>query len=323
MGDISQQPRHLSTLLSALRSRPPSRQLLTEHTVGFLERKVSGNLDAIALHFESSIMTATRRSRFVELARHSALELILTSTLLFGVTTIVRFVVGPSAISRAFQQIHVELLIVGAGVGILLTGLITSPLGKISGGHMNPAVSFAMWRFGVFPAAGILPYVAAQLLGSVCGVMAARAIWGRVVEQPPVLYAVILPAPRWSAAPVFFAEAVGMAVIVFAVGYFLSVQRLAPFVPWLVGILIGLGIAMLGTETGGSLNPARQFGPAIVSGHTDKLWVFLLAPLAGAEVAARLLKTFQRRSQVLTHRLCGTEVSEEPLDDRRMASAKI
>jgi glycerol uptake facilitator-like aquaporin len=268
-------------------------------------------------------MTATRPSRFVELMWHSVLELILTSILLFGVTTIVRFVVGPSPISRAFPQIHVELLIVGAGVAVLLTGLIKSPLGKISGAHTNPAISLAMWRFGVFPAVGILPYVAAQLLGSVFGVVAARAIWGRVVEQPQVLYAVIQPAPRWSAAPLFFAEAIGMAAIVFAVGYFLSVPRLAPFVPWLVGILVGLGIAMLGTQTGGGLNPARQFGPAVVSGHTDKLWVFLLAPMVGAEIAARLLKTFQHRGHVLTHRLCGTQVSGAPLDDRQMASARI
>src|SRR6266481_2193069 len=134
-------------------------------------------------------MTATGPSRFVELARHSALELILTSILLFGVTTIVRFVVGPSPISRAFPQIHVELLIVGTGVGLLLTGLIKSPLGKISGGHMNPAISLAMWRFGVFPGAGVVPYVTAQLVGSVLGVLAARAAWGTIVERPPVLNA--------------------------------------------------------------------------------------------------------------------------------------
>jgi glycerol uptake facilitator protein/aquaporin Z len=266
-------------------------------------------------------MTATEPSRFSELTRHSAIELILTSILLFGVTTIVRFVVSPSPISRAFPQIHVELLIVGAAVCVLLTGLIKSPLGKISGGHANPAISLAMWRFGVFPAAGILPYIAAQLLGSVFGAVAAGAIWGRVVEQPPVWYAVIQPAPGWSAAPLFLAEGFGMGVIVFTVGYFLSVPRLAPFVPWLVGILVGLGIAMLGTQTGGSLNPARQFGPAVVSGHTDKLWVFLLAPMVGAEIAARLLRTFRHRGTVLTHRLCGTQVSGALLDDRRMASA--
>src|SRR5207245_5929099 len=97
-------------------------------------------------------MTGAGQSRFVELTWYSALELILTSILLFGVTTIVRFVVGPSPISRAFPQIHAELLIVGAAVGLLLSALIKSPLGKISGGHMNPAISLAMWRFGVFPA---------------------------------------------------------------------------------------------------------------------------------------------------------------------------
>src|SRR6266446_9381849 len=268
-------------------------------------------------------MSTTSQLQLGGLIRNSMLELILTSALLFGVTTFVRFVVGPSPISRALPQIHVQLFLVGALVAVLLSGLIVSRPGKISGGHMNPAISLAMWRFGVFPAVGILPYVAAQLVGSVFGVVAARAIWGRVVEQPPVLYAVIQPAPRWSAAPLFFAEAVGMAVIVFTVGYFLSSPRLAPLVPWLVGILIGLGIAVLGTQTGGSLNPARQFGPAVVSGHTDKLWVFLLAPMVGAEIAARLLKTLQRRRQVLTHRLCGTEVSGEPLGERRMASARI
>src|SRR6202158_6094948 len=103
-------------------------------------------------------MNATRPSRSIELAWHSAIELILPSILLVGVTTIVRFVVGPSAISRAFPQIHVQLLIVGLGVGVLLTGLIKSPLGKFSGGHTNPAISIAMWRFGVYPAAGIIPY---------------------------------------------------------------------------------------------------------------------------------------------------------------------
>jgi glycerol uptake facilitator-like aquaporin len=262
-------------------------------------------------------MSTKPYSQIGPLAWHSVLELILTCLLLFGVTTSVRFVVGPSRISRALPQIHIELLIVGAAVAVLLAGLIKSPAGRITGGHMNPAISLAMWGFGVFPAAGIIPYIAAQLLGSVLGVLAARAIWGGVVQQPPVLYAVIQAAPVWSAAPLFVAETVGMGVIVFAVGYFLSNPRLAPFVPWLVGILIGLGIALLGTQTGGSLNPARQFGPAVVSGHTDNLWVFLIAPMVGALLAAWSLKAFQTRRDVLTHRLCGTHADGRPLEDQR------
>jgi glycerol uptake facilitator protein/aquaporin Z len=261
-------------------------------------------------------MDKTRKSQISPLIRHSMLELILTSVLLFGVTTIIRFVIGSSPISRAVPQIHVELVIIAAVVGLLVSGLIISWPGKISGGHMNPAISLAMWRFGVFPAAGVVPYISAQLVGSVLGVLAARAVWGGIVEQPPVLYAVIQPAPFWSAAPLFAAEIIGMGIIVFAVGSFLSVARLAPFVPWLVGTLIGLGIVVLGTQTGASLNPARQFGPAVVSGHTTKLWVFLTAPMVGAELAARMRQALQKRRRVLTHRLCGTQQDGRPLDTR-------
>ena len=198
-----------------------------------------------------------------QLARNTAYELILTFILLFGVTTIVRWVIGPSLISRSIPQIHAELVLVGAGVALLLAGLILSPMGRASGGHMNPAISLAMWRFGVFPGAGVVPYSIAQLLGSVLGVLAARVVWGQVVAEPPVVYAVLQPGPLWSIAELFTAETLSMAVIVLIVGMCLAEDRLAPFVPWVVGILIGMAIAVLGTSTGGSVNPARQFGPAV------------------------------------------------------------
>src|SRR5580700_6074889 len=250
------------------------------------------------------------------LARDSVLELILTFCLLFGVVSVVRWVIGPSPISRTIPGIHAELWIVGATVGLLLAGLILSPPGRASGGHANPAISLAMWRFGVFPAAGVIPYAIAQLLGSTVGVVAARAVWGQVVADPPVVYAVIQSAPFWSTAPLFAAEATGVGLIVFIVGYCLSVPRLAPRVPWVVGLLIGLGIALLGASTGGSLNAARQFGPAVVSGHTDELWVFLAAPMVGAGIAACLLQAFQRHRQLLTHRLGGTHPVGRRLDER-------
>jgi glycerol uptake facilitator-like aquaporin len=246
------------------------------------------------------------RVSFGRLARDSVFELILTSVLLFGVVSIVRWVIGPSPISRTISGIHAELWIVGTAVAFLLTGLILSPPGRVSGGHMNPAISLAMWRFGVFPGAGVIPYTFAQLLGSVLGVVAGRWVWGNVVAEPPVVHAALQPGPGWSTWELFATEVFGMAVIVFLVGLCLALQRLTPFVPWIVGALVGIGIAVLGTATGGSLNPARQFGPAIVSGQTQFLWVYLVAPLVGAGVAAWLRSQFQNRRKVLTHRLCGT-----------------
>ena len=240
------------------------------------------------------------------LARDSAFELILTSVLLFGVVSIVRWVIGPSPISRAIPGIHAELCIVGAAVALLLTGLILSPPGRISGAHTNPAISLAMWRFGVFPGVGVAPYALAQLLGSALGVVAARQVWGTVLTEPQIMYAALQPGPGWSTLELFIVEALGMAVIVFLVGICLAVQRMTPFVPWIIGALVGTGIAALGTATGGSLNPARQFGPAVISGQTRFLWVYLVAPLLGAAFAAWLRQIIQSRREVLTHRLCGT-----------------
>lgn len=246
------------------------------------------------------------------IAGHSALECLLTFVLLFGVTTIVRWVIGPSALSRTIPQVHVQLLIVGGCVGLLLAGLILSRPGKISGGHINPAISLAMWRFGVFPGVAVAPYAAAQLAGSVLGVLAARAAWGPVTGHPPVADAVLQPGHSWLAGELFAAEAIGMGVIIYLVGYFLQSPARARLVPWLVGLLIGAAIALLGTNTGGCMNPARQFGPAVVSGQLSYLWVYLIAPMVGAPVAAAVLNRVCRH-RVLTARLCGTNLDGSPL----------
>ncbi|WP_335941323.1 MIP/aquaporin family protein [Streptomyces sp. PTD5-9] len=247
------------------------------------------------------------------IARRSALECLLTLVLLFGVTTIVRWVLGPSAVSDAIPQIHPKLLLVGAAVGLLLSGLILSRPGRLSGGHINPAISLAMWRFGVFPGVSVVPYIVAQLAGSLLGVLAARAVWGPAVGRAPVFYASLQPASGWTEGWLFAAEAAGMGVIVYLVGYFLQTPRLAPAVPWLVGFLIGAAIALLGTSTGGSVNPARQFGPAVASGELAFLWVYLVAPMVGAVIAAFALERLRARRAVLTHRLCGTRADGSPL----------
>jgi glycerol uptake facilitator-like aquaporin len=236
-----------------------------------------------------------------QLWRQSGYEALLTACLLFGVASVVRWVIGGSPISRALPGIHLELLVVGLVVGLLLAGLILSPLGKASGGHLNPAISLAMWRFGVFPGRGVLPYWAAQLGGSLLGVLLARVAWGPAVARAPCFYSALRPAPGWSNATLFPAETASMAVIVLLAGIFLSVPRLVSWVPWLVGGMIGAAIAGLGTVTGGSVNPARQFGPAVFAGQFGFLATYLLAPLAGAVVAAWLLARLRR--EVLTHRL--------------------
>jgi glycerol uptake facilitator protein/aquaporin Z len=161
-----------------------------------------------------------------------------------------------------------------------------------------------MWRYRVFPARGLPPYIVAQLTGSFLGVGAARAVWGRPLTVSPVSWAALQPAAPWRWWMFFPAEAVTMAVIVLVVGLFLAAPRLARALPAVVGLLVGGAIAALGTVTGGSANPARQFGPAVWAGQTHLLWAYLTAPVVGALVAPAVRYALQTR-RVTTHRLCG------------------
>jgi glycerol uptake facilitator-like aquaporin len=251
-----------------------------------------------------------------QLWRHTAYEALLTAFLLFCVASVARWVIGASPISRTLPGIHLQLLVIGPGVGLLLAGVILSPPGQASGAHLNPAISLFMWRCGVFPGRGVLPYWTAQLGGSVLGVLLARVAWGPALARAPVAYSALRPAPGWSNAVLFPAEAASMAVIVLLVGVFLSVPRLAPRVPWLVAGLICVAIVGLGTVTGGCVNPARQFGPAVFAGQFGFLATYLLAPLVGAVAAAWLLGRFKLRG-LLTHRLCGCRVTDAPTTSRR------
>ncbi len=96
-----------------------------------------------------------------------------------------------------------------------------------------------------------------------------------------------------------------MFVIVLIIGLCLSVAQLAGAVPWIVGLLVGGAIAGLGTFSGGSDNPARQFGPALNSGETRFLWVYLLAPVLAAVLAAAARRAIHPSRPVMTHQLCG------------------
>jgi glycerol uptake facilitator-like aquaporin len=130
------------------------------------------------------------------------------------------------------------------------------------------------------------------------------------VARVPVAYAVLRPAPGWTNAGLFPAEGMCMAVIVVLVSVFLSVHELTRFVPWLSGVLIGAAITGLGAVTGASLDPAREFGPAVFAGQFRFLISYLLAPMAGAALAVWLIHRF-RGHQVLTHHLSGKHVETD------------
>ncbi|WP_328842692.1 MIP/aquaporin family protein [Streptomyces sp. NBC_00258] len=231
-----------------------------------------------------------------------ALATVLTFTV---ITTVWALHVAPAIAELGSPR--GELSVAALVVAIVLFSLVLSPWGRRSGAHMNPAVTLALWLMRAFPGRDVAGYVIAQLAGSIVGTGLGRLVWGRTSGLPPVNYGVALPSPAWNWSEVALAEASGVAVIVLVVGFLLSMPsgRSRGMVPYAVSLLVAANIVVLGPLSGGSSNPARQFGPALWSGQTADLAVYLIAPMIGGAVGAVVHRAIADR-RLHTHKLCGS-----------------
>ena len=171
----------------------------------------------------------------------------------------------------------------------LAIGVMVSAVGHVSGGHFNPAVTLAIWvtrRIGT-GAAGL--YILTQLAAATAGALALRLVlpgtlWGPAKLGTPQ---VNIGLADWQAIAIealltFLLVWVVFATAVDSDGSFNKIAGLA------IGFTIAMDIMMGGPFTGAAMNPARSFGPAIVSGETVGIWVYFLGPIIGGTIAALL-----------------------------------
>lgn len=173
------------------------------------------------------------------------------------------------------------------GVSLAFGGIVTVAIlmfGPVSGAHINPAVTIALWRSGRFPAARVPAYVAAQCLGAALAAVALRAVLGTVGNLGATL-------PALPLVPSFAVELVLSASLMLAVLSATAPGRQAGVAALTVGLTVGLCCLVGGPLTGASMNPARSLGPAIAGGIWTHHWLYWAAPLVGmlamAEVAGR------------------------------------
>lgn len=182
-------------------------------------------------------------------------------------------------------------------VGIALTfGLVVLAMiytvGDISGAHLNPAVTLAFWSAGRFPARRVVPYIAAQTVG---GFVASGAL------------AVLFPAHATLGATLPSGSAMQSFVLEFILTFLLmmvifGVATGAKEKGLMAGIAIGAAVAVCalfaGPVCGASMNPVRSLAPAVVSGSVQSLWVYLVAPIAGAQGAWLLFRFLRQPERV-------------------------
>ncbi len=177
---------------------------------------------------------------------------------------------------------------VGLGGRLALTGFLfgtvgaliaVSPVGKVSGAHINPIVTLAFVarrRMRPWLGAG---YVVAQLSGAIAGAATLLA-WGHMGRE--VSFGVTVPGRAYGPVLALAGEAVTSATLIVLLFCFIGARRLRAFTPLLFPPLYALMVFLEAPVSGTSTNPARSLGPAVIAGVWQGWWVYWVGPVAGA-----------------------------------------
>lgn len=170
---------------------------------------------------------------------------------------------------------------IALGFGLGIAGAIYAT-GHVSGGHLNPAVSVALTAIGKFRSADLPAYIGAQVVGAILAALALKGVF----PDADALGNNALGSDVSTGSGVL-AEVVLTAIFLFVI---VSVATDVRVTPGFAALAIGLTLAaihLVGIPlTGTSVNPARTFGPDLIAGKWDDVWIFLTAPFVGGIVGA-------------------------------------
>jgi aquaporin NIP len=181
------------------------------------------------------------------------------------------------------QQTNGIVTHVGVAItfGLIVMAMIYA-LGDISGAHMNPAVTIAFTIAKRFQLKQVLPYIISQLIGAFLASVTLHYLF-------PTNESLGSTVPAGTAMQSFILEFIltfFLMLVIINVATGSKEQGL--FAGLAIGSTVLLEAMFAGPVCGASMNPARSLAPAIISGHTEYLWVYILAPILGAAAAIPL-----------------------------------
>jgi glycerol uptake facilitator protein len=233
----------------------------------------------------------------ISLFKRSIAELIGTYVLVFlgtgSVVTAVLLVQGASRIPENTFNVGLNIeawFAIGIAFAIAIIAMIYA-FGHISGTHINPAVSIALWATGRFPAKDMMGYIVAQLIGASLASFTIVAILGSRAVDTGLGATAMFDGVSYSQA--ILCEAVATFFLMLTImGSAVDKRAPAGFAGLAIGLVVAADIIVVGNITGSSLNPARTFGPYLAEfmlGGTNFWWqfpIYIIGPIVGALVAA-------------------------------------
>ena len=174
-----------------------------------------------------------------------------------------------------------------AVVSGLAVWLLIQFFGRVADCHINPAVTICFFVDGAIPWQRTSLYFLLQLLGSYAASLLLHFIFPSNRDLGNTL-----PSGTWHES--FIYEFILSLVLMVVILVTTSLERLKPFSPFLIGLAVFFEIWLAGAICGASMNPARSFGPAIVSGTVIFLWLYFVAPIAGMLTGLFLCRLYKK-----------------------------
>ena len=186
-----------------------------------------------------------------------------------------------NAQTNALGQVGIALVF-----GLVVAAMVYS-IGHISGAHINPAVTLALFLDKKFGKKEVIPYIVSQLLGAVAASILVLAVLGN-----NAYIGATLPKDN-NYMQSFYLEIVLTFFLMFAILGSTDGKAYKQFGGLAIGFVVGLDAMFGGPISGASMNPARSFGPALLSGNFSYHWVYWLAPIIGALIAVYAYRLMQ------------------------------
>ena len=199
-----------------------------------------------------------------------------------------------SPVRLAISNSFIRLCLMGFAMGITASLIIYSPLQKISGAHMNPAVSFSFVRLKKLSVTDAVFYFIFQSVGGSVAVFLVYLTLGHAFRDPNVNYVATVPG-RLGVPMAFLFEccmSFGMMLMVLTTS---NHPRLAKYTGLIAGFLVASFVVLSAPISGFSINPARTIASAVVANQYPSFWIYMTAPFIGMLAASEFFIYHGRR----------------------------
>jgi aquaporin Z len=220
-------------------------------------------------------------------------ELVGTAMLLLIGLSLVIFMFGDnSPAAELLPSIKVRQAVTGflfGGTGALIA---LTTVGKVSGAHINPVVTMAFWLFKKIDFKTVVIYVIGQLIGAVLGCLPLLA-WGE--KGRSLDFGATAPGQGYSIEAALLGEVMTTFIMVSSLTLFLAFRSIRAYTPAIFPIMYCIMVPLEASISGTSTNPARSFGPSVISGEWYAWWIYWVGPFAGAFLAALACSILAKR----------------------------